>query len=358
MVNFLKKRLQVFVSSTYLDLKTERQAAVSAILTSGHIPAGMELFTAGDQSQMEVIKQWIDESDAFLLILGSRYGSIEPETGKSYTHLEYEYAVSKNKPLFACVIKESAIDNRVKELGRDCLELKNPQKLKDFRDLVLSKMSSFWSDTKDIELEVIKTLQTFSRREDLTGWVKGDESVDTVALTEGLARLSKENADLREQNQILSAQSNKPIDTNLGISFEEMQLVLQSERFNFGDFLEGIDPKLVQKEIKTKEFFSFLDTNNITVAKIEQVINQLELFNLLRKPLARKEIIFGVAENNLLRMVLDTLIMKNLVALDFIPNTSAQHTLYLSESGLKFSNWVDLQEVKSTKNTVSTNANG
>src|SRR4051812_36796802 len=105
MANFHRKKLQVFVSSTFSDLIVERQAAVEAILTAGHIPAGMELFSAGDESQMEVIKQWIDESDVYLLILGGRYGSIESKRGKSYTHLEYEYALSKNKPLFACVIK-------------------------------------------------------------------------------------------------------------------------------------------------------------------------------------------------------------------------------------------------------------
>ena len=49
MPSFLRKRLQVFVSSTYTDLKEERQAAVEAILTAGQIPAGMELFTAGDE---------------------------------------------------------------------------------------------------------------------------------------------------------------------------------------------------------------------------------------------------------------------------------------------------------------------
>src|SRR5262245_57179350 len=79
-----KKKLQVFVASTYKDLRVERQAAVEAILTAGHIPAGMELFTAGDESQMEVIKRWIEESDVFLLILGGRYGSLEPQSGKSY----------------------------------------------------------------------------------------------------------------------------------------------------------------------------------------------------------------------------------------------------------------------------------
>ena len=63
-----RKKLQVFVSSTYEDLKEERQAAVEAILSAGHIPAGMELFAAGNESQMEVIRNWIDESEVFLLI--------------------------------------------------------------------------------------------------------------------------------------------------------------------------------------------------------------------------------------------------------------------------------------------------
>lgn len=36
------------MSSTYIDMLTERQAAVEAILQAGHIPAGMELFAAGD----------------------------------------------------------------------------------------------------------------------------------------------------------------------------------------------------------------------------------------------------------------------------------------------------------------------
>ena len=43
-----RKKLQVFVSSTYADLKEERQAAVEAIVSAGHIPAGMELFAAGE----------------------------------------------------------------------------------------------------------------------------------------------------------------------------------------------------------------------------------------------------------------------------------------------------------------------
>src|SRR6266404_3133853 len=154
MVDFIRKRLQVFVSSTFADLIPERQAAVEAILTAGHIPAGMELFTSGDESQMDVIKQWIDESDVYLLILGGRYGSIEPKSGKSYTQLEYEYALSKDKPLFSCVIQDSAIESRVKTEGTKVIEMQEPQKLKDFRALVLSKTSRFWEDAKDIKISI------------------------------------------------------------------------------------------------------------------------------------------------------------------------------------------------------------
>jgi len=47
---------------------------IAPILKAGHIPAGMELFTVGDQTQLQVIRRWIEESDVFLLILGGRYG--------------------------------------------------------------------------------------------------------------------------------------------------------------------------------------------------------------------------------------------------------------------------------------------
>src|SRR5262245_2993045 len=198
MVEYISKRLQVFVSSTYSDLRAERQAAVEAILVAGHIPAGMELFTSGDESQMEVINRWIDESDVFLLILGGRYGSIEPRSGKSYTQLEYEYAVAKNKPLFACVIKETAIESRVREFGLQVIETDEQAKLRAFRFQVLSRMVRFWEDYKDIKITIGETLANFSRREELQGWIRASSHVDITGLVDEIARLSAENSRLRE----------------------------------------------------------------------------------------------------------------------------------------------------------------
>jgi Domain of unknown function (DUF4062) len=194
-----KKKLQVFVSSTYDDLRDERQAAVEAILTAGHIPAGMELFAAGDQSQLETIQRWINESDVFLLILGGRYGSVEPKSEKSYIQLEYEYACDKGKALFAVVATEECIDGKLKQLKRKAIEQDYPQKLKDFRKTVLGKMVRTWSDAKDIKLAILETLPKLSQRDDLVGWIPGDQTVNTGALAEEIARLGKENASLREQ---------------------------------------------------------------------------------------------------------------------------------------------------------------
>lgn len=192
----MDKKLQVFISSTYVDLKDERQAAVQAILKAGHIPAGMELFTAGDKSQMETIKRWIDESDIYMLILGGRYGSIEPTTSLSYTELEYDYAVEKEKPLFAVVITNEALERNVKSHGIDRLEREQPAALADFRKKVLSNISSFFDDPKDIKLAVHETIGDFIGRYDFSGWTRGNIVPDTTPLLEEIARLTKQRNEL------------------------------------------------------------------------------------------------------------------------------------------------------------------
>lgn len=189
------KKFQIFISSTYTDLREERQAAVEAILKAGHIPAGMELFTSTNKSQWTIIKRWIDESDIYMLILGGRYGSIDPDTGKSYTHLEYEYAYSINKPLFAVVINDDAL----KKKTYDERETQNPKSLEDFRQQVLSYLSAFFSDSKDIKLAVHESLGTLIQDNELVGWVRGNQQNE--GLTSELVRLNEENRQLRQENE-------------------------------------------------------------------------------------------------------------------------------------------------------------
>lgn len=194
----IEKKMQVFVSSTYHDLKAERQAAVEAILTAGHIPAGMELFAAGDASQWETIKRWIESSDVYMLILGGRYGSIEPTSGKSYIELEYDYAVSLNKPLFAVVIDDDHLDEKVKSDGRKVVETDHGAELKAFRARVMGKMVRTFSRVEDIKLAVHESMPQLIRDRELEGWVRGG-AVKTVEDVEDRRRLENRVRDLEAE---------------------------------------------------------------------------------------------------------------------------------------------------------------
>ena len=54
-----------------------------AILSMMHFPVGMEMFNAADEEQWEIIKETIDSSDYYVLILGQRYGSEKAQMQES-----------------------------------------------------------------------------------------------------------------------------------------------------------------------------------------------------------------------------------------------------------------------------------
>ncbi|MEK3701932.1 DUF4062 domain-containing protein [Paenibacillus sp. FSL R10-2199] len=194
----MKKKLQVFISSTYIDLIAERQAAVEAVLEAGHIPAGMELFQAGSKSQRDTIQRWIDESDVYLLILGSRYGSIEPLSEKSYTHWEYDYAGDAGKPRFAVYISEEAYEMKAKE-GSKFIEQENYTKYQAFKQEVLSHMSRQFNDTKDIKIAVLGAITKIQEEFPyLTGWISGEFEAKYQVLEALRDVLQVENQKLRE----------------------------------------------------------------------------------------------------------------------------------------------------------------
>lgn len=200
-----RRKLQVFVSSTFTDLQRQRQAAVEAILQAGHIPAGMELFGADDKAQMEVIRGWIADSDVFLILLGGRYGTVDTESGKSYTHLEYEHALALRKPVLAMVMTDDAIEAR----GRTDLALierENGALLKKFRTTVTDgRLVSFFRGDDDLKLHVMVALANADRREELVGWMRGSEAEGAQEARRQVALLTNENAVLRARNAELEA---------------------------------------------------------------------------------------------------------------------------------------------------------
>lgn len=225
----MKKKYQIFVSSTYLDLRDERQSAVEAILKAGHIPAGMELFAAGNKSQMAVIKKWIDESDIYMLILGFRYGSLDDESKLSYTELEFDYAVSKNKPFFAVVMNEATREAKVKKEGTAILEGKNEDKLRAFREKVCNNhVCKFFGDNKDIQLSIHESIHQLIDEFHPIGWVRASSVIDAAQVESEKTPLKEEIK--RLQNEIVKLAQERDSSLKFGVhTYGELVEVLASQ---------------------------------------------------------------------------------------------------------------------------------
>lgn len=102
-----KKIYSAFISSNFEKLRVERNTVIDILLDFRILPIGMEHFTVTTNSDFSEIEELIDDSDFFIMLLGSTYGSCD-ENGVSWTEREYRYALKKNKPMLVIICQELA----------------------------------------------------------------------------------------------------------------------------------------------------------------------------------------------------------------------------------------------------------
>ena len=90
--------MKVFISSVRRGLESERDSLPGLLRAIGHEPLRFEDFTAQSVPSREACLLGVEQADAYVLLLGSHYGSTFPETGLSPTHEEYVAAQSKGIP--------------------------------------------------------------------------------------------------------------------------------------------------------------------------------------------------------------------------------------------------------------------
>lgn len=175
------KKYQVFVSSTREDLIDERRDIAQSILKCDCFPAGMELWPASSDSQWEVIKKVIDESDYYLLIIAGKYGSeTKNSEGKSisYTELEFDYAVSKNKPIIALLHEHP--ENLPSKFSEN--SSRKRKRLNDFREKVCKdRLVAFWNTRDELKNEAMQSIYNAIKNSPSGGWIK-----DTVDITDDI----------------------------------------------------------------------------------------------------------------------------------------------------------------------------
>jgi hypothetical protein len=91
----------VFISSVRADAEAYRNSARNACLRKKMLPVGMESWSASTHPSIEVCRNNVRQCDLVVLLLLHRYGSVEPQSGKAYTELEYEAARASGKDILA-----------------------------------------------------------------------------------------------------------------------------------------------------------------------------------------------------------------------------------------------------------------
>jgi len=219
------KRFQVFVSSTYFDLQEERQAVIMALLQLDAIPAGMELFPAADDDAWSLIKSVIDDCDYYLLVIGGRYGSVDPADQLSYTEKEYDYAIAAKKPVMAFLHGDpNSIPTGKAELSESA-----QQKLREFRLKVeAGKHVKYWRSAEDLAGKVALTFGHFVRAYPAIGWMRADQQSSAETLAE-LNELRKQLA--VSEARLDAARTLPPPGTDAlasGSDYYETELVWQA----------------------------------------------------------------------------------------------------------------------------------
>jgi hypothetical protein len=102
--------MRIFISSTFRDLRVEREAAQEALRRSQVVPWGMELFVSEPSKPLKVCLEQLQLSDAVVLIIGFKAGSLIPDSpGLTYTGAEFQLAQQLGRPVFAFFKTEGGI---------------------------------------------------------------------------------------------------------------------------------------------------------------------------------------------------------------------------------------------------------
>lgn len=251
----MTKRYQVFVSSTYADLREERAKVLQTLMEMDCIPAGMEMFPASDEEQWEFIKKVIDDCDYYLLIIGGRYGTLTPE-GISYTEKEYQYAVENGLKVIALLHENpDAIPS-----GKTDKDPELMGKLNEFRDEVAKgRLVKFWNSSTElpglVSLSLSKTIKTYPA----IGWVRTNEAISQELLSE-INALRRENSELKSSVQDYETKSEQNPIPNLATPDEKYKVIGRSgpgfERkkweadMTWSEIFRSIAPYLMQRRVE------------------------------------------------------------------------------------------------------------
>jgi hypothetical protein len=200
-----ERRYQVFISSTFRDLQSERQKVLQAVLELRAFPTGMEMFPAADDEQWQFIQQEILSSDYYVVVVAGKYGSLA-EDGQSFTEKEYDFATNSGKPVMGFLVRELG-DLKGSKLEE---EQAKRDKLQAFRNKVSrGKLVKFYRTEDELKAQVMQALVHAFQFKPREGWVRSQYSRRIEDL-EAITSLQKRVMELEAENRALIKSQEDP----------------------------------------------------------------------------------------------------------------------------------------------------
>jgi hypothetical protein len=154
--------VQVFVSSTWLDLQPERQAVEAALQRLHETKfVGMEYFGSRDETTRRTSLDEVDRSRVYVGIIAGRYGS-------GITEDEYRRARELNLPCFVYLKRDSDIQSDIRPEWRDSDPEKSAKLLAFRQELQRNHIVSEFTNPGELSTRVTADLHNWLVKEYLT----------------------------------------------------------------------------------------------------------------------------------------------------------------------------------------------
>lgn len=183
----LDKRYQVFISTSGAEMQPERIILSQTLVGMGFFSWGLEQRTPLNTA---FARRQIDDCDYVVILLGSQYGE-QSVSGVGYMHLEYIYAVTKQKPIIVFMHEDPASrDSSLHDVKPELQE-----KFKEFRQLLQQEADQVfcYRTLRDLEMAVRLNMPQMLERYPVSGWVRPQ---NTQALHDEIDQLKAKVAQL------------------------------------------------------------------------------------------------------------------------------------------------------------------
>lgn len=178
-----KQRYQVFLITSGDDTRAERLVLSQALMGIGCFSWGLEQRTPLSTT---LARRQIDECDYVVVLLGGKYGE-QSVTGESYMHLEFKYAVTRQKPIFVLMCE------KLEHLDADAVEIRPEmkQRYQQFREELKQHTHFTYRSARDVDTQVRIQMPKFIEQHPQVGWI---QATQLTALVEKIRLLESELA--------------------------------------------------------------------------------------------------------------------------------------------------------------------